>query len=586
MNPTLRTFLPSLAAAGLVVGLSSLLGGQAQAAPPFCTGTTMTVTSGQSVPGSFLLTGTSSSGNCVEAGGKIFGAFSVNGAITGAGSSVFTFTMTPGDVTIGFQGSIAASLTGGVDYTVAIDPALSNGSLINDLQKDFTLNSNPPGLPATATLTGTVNPGAVGFSCFRDVNITPSATTCPQTHTFTPVAQITVTETITTGTNAIVTAITDTISQTAPASLLSDSEQPGSVIVYPKFVNELFGGGSPIIVDGVAVPQTEIEIGAVCPPAFIAGGGFCPEHQPIKIRFHWVCPGTEGMNSNICPEEDFEVNITVPGKLAFSANGLPINTNSPPLVPAPPCARGYLIGWVINPANDLPIKFDGLIGNAVIRNPNLVAGPHAGMSTGLSAYNAIAIPADPALANLAPVPAASGGSLPFGITGGYATVTGVQIGDVRFDKTAAGSPLPNILSRTNLNFLTLDVRSNAPNDPTFVNLDFWNESLGLAVGSSNPAFEHLTSTFREFVCWDQVPLSALAGGNLTQTFQGTRKGIVIAGPANKMRDGNAPGDAPGPVTLIGLVETIEGTAANDFLERKYNFNMSNDSNPVPTAFVP
>ena len=31
------------------------------------------------------------------------------------------------------------------------------------------------------------------------------------------------------------------------------------------------------------------------------------------------------------------------------------------------------------------------------------------------------------------------------------------------------------------------------------------------------------------------------------------------------------------VTLIGLVETIEGTAANGFMERKYNFNMSNDS---------
>jgi len=586
MNPTLRTFLPSLAAAGLVVGLSSLLGGQAQAAPPFCTGTTMTVTSGQSVPGSFLLTGTSSSGNCVEAGGKIFGAFSVNGAITGAGSSVFTFTMTPGDVTIGFQGSIAASLTGGVDYTVAIDPALSNGSLINDLQKDFTLNSNPPGLPATATLTGTVNPGAVGFSCFRDVNITPSATTCPQTHTFTPVAQITVTETITTGTNAIVTAITDTISQTAPASLLSDSEQPGSVIVYPKFVNELFGGGSPIIVDGVAVPQTEIEIGAVCPPAFIAGGGFCPEHQPIKIRFHWVCPGTEGMNSNICPEEDFEVNITVPGKLAFSANGLPINTNSPPLVPAPPCARGYLIGWVINPANDLPIKFDGLIGNAVIRNPNLVAGPHAGMSTGLSAYNAIAIPADPALANLAPIANQPGPLLFDGAPGHYTAVTGVQIGDVRFDKMAAGSPPPNILGKTNLNFLTLDIRSNAPNSPTFVNLNFWNESLGSAVGSTNPAFEHLTSTAVEFVCWTQVPLSALGGGSLTQAFQGTRSGVVIAGPAGKIADGHAPGDLPGPATLIGLVETVEGTAANGFLERKYNFNMSTDGVPVSTAFVP
>jgi len=203
---------------GVTVGtgiMVSLLGGQAQAAVS-CPGTTMTVTSGSSVPGSFLLAGTGSSGNCVAAGDKIFGQFDVTGAITGAGSSLFTFSMTPGDVTLGFQGSVAASKIGGIDYQVAVNPALSQGFLIDDLQKDFTLNSSPTGLPATATLTGLVNPGAIGFSCFRDVNITPSATTCPQTHTFTPVAQIAVNETLTTGTNAIVTAITDTISQTAP----------------------------------------------------------------------------------------------------------------------------------------------------------------------------------------------------------------------------------------------------------------------------------------------------------------------------------------------------------------------------------
>src|SRR6516162_6449818 len=199
--------------AGIIV---SLFGGQAQAAVA-CPGTTLPVMSGDSVPGSFLLTGTVSSGNCVAAGDKIFGAFDVTGSITGAGSSVFTFAMPQGSsVTIGFQGSVATNLIGGIDYQVAVNPALSQGFLIDDLQKDFTLNSNPPGLPATATLTGLVNPGAIGFSCFRDVNITPSATTCPQTHTFTPVAQIAVNETLTTGTNAIVTGITDTISQTAP----------------------------------------------------------------------------------------------------------------------------------------------------------------------------------------------------------------------------------------------------------------------------------------------------------------------------------------------------------------------------------
>ena len=38
-------------------------------------------------------------------------------------------------------------------------------------------------------------------------------------------------------------------------------------------------------------------------------------------------------------------------------------------------------------------------------------------------------------------------------------------------------PLPNVLSKTSLTFLTLDVLSNQPNNPTFVNLDFCNESL-------------------------------------------------------------------------------------------------------------
>jgi len=83
-----------------------------------------------------------------------------------------------------------------------------------------------------------------------------------------------------------------------------------------------------------------------------------------------------------------------------------------------------------------------------------------------------------------------------------------------------------------------------------------------------------------------VRLSALAGGNLTQAFQQTRTGVVIAGPATKIADGNAPGDVPGPATLVGLVETTEGTAANGFLERKYIYNMYNDNSMVPTRFVP
>ena len=194
----------------------------AQAAPSYCTGTTMTVADGASVPGSFLLTGTGSSGNCVEAADKIFGAFSVHGAITGAGSSVFTFAMPfAGAVTIGFQGSVAQSSTGGVDYNVAIDPALAGGFLIHDLEKDLTFNS--VGTPGLVTLTGTGTPlnvsasnPALNFSCTRH---SPAVgDTCPETMNLAQLTtQLGVVETVTTNANSIVTGLTDTISQQIPS---------------------------------------------------------------------------------------------------------------------------------------------------------------------------------------------------------------------------------------------------------------------------------------------------------------------------------------------------------------------------------
>src|SRR4029077_5426965 len=144
-------------------------------------------------------------------------------------------------------------------------------------------------------------------------------------------------------------------------------------------------------------------------------------------------------------------------------------------------------------------------------------------------------------------------------------------------------PAPNVLSETFITFLTLDVLSNQPNNPVFVPLSFFNESLA-TVSTTNPLFEAVTSTSHEFVCWDQVQLSTI-NVNLTQAFQGTRKGIVRAGPAVKITNG-APNDGIGPVTLLGLIETTEGTAANVFLERKYNFNVNVTGAPIPTTFVP
>jgi hypothetical protein len=199
-----------------------LLSSAAIAAPSFCTGTTQVVASGGSVPGSFLLTGSASSGNCVESGDKIWGGFNVGGAIVGAGSASWLFSMTPGNVTIGFQGTpLGANTTGNINYQVAVDPLLSQGMLIHDLEIDFTLNALDGTGSASANTTATQSADAFAFNCNRTVN--PSGGSCPQDHVFaTSVASLAVDQVINTGTNAGVTAITDTVSQIGvpePASL-------------------------------------------------------------------------------------------------------------------------------------------------------------------------------------------------------------------------------------------------------------------------------------------------------------------------------------------------------------------------------
>ena len=50
-------------------------------------------------------------------------------------------------------------------------------------------------------------------------------------------------------------------------------------------------------------------------------------------------------------------------------------------VPAVPVLAGILIGWAITPTSDTPIKFDGLIGDAVVRTSG----------TAQAGYNAIPI---------------------------------------------------------------------------------------------------------------------------------------------------------------------------------------------------
>src|SRR5262245_40444331 len=153
---------------------------------------------------------------------------------------------------------------------------------------------------------------------------------------------------------------------------LADAQQPGSVIVFPKFISGF------VPVDGVAIPSTEFKVGVVCPK-----GLTCAEGQTVKIRFHYVCGASESDTSDlfVCRKTDFDALVTVNGKLVFNPEATVPPGNL--FAPIPACSRGYLIGWVVDQF-DRPIKFDGLIGDAVLRES----------ATAVSAYNAIPIQAD------------------------------------------------------------------------------------------------------------------------------------------------------------------------------------------------
>jgi hypothetical protein len=363
---------------------------------------------------------------------------------------------------------------------------------------------------------------------------------------------------------------------------LNDSEQPGSLIVFPKFIAGQTAGGD---------PRSEFEISVVCPPGFKdpnSGTGCLPpygEGLRVKIRAHWVCPAAQDINKKfICRETDFDLYTTVFGTVSFNpanvgAGNFPVasgsaatGVNAPPTVfsptvtaqrvPAPPCPQGYLIAWVVNPS-DQPIKFDALIGDAVIRDPDTGAP---------SAYNATPIQAAAGLAPgaLLPFPSGPGALALNGVA--YQQVPGLVEAPVRFAQAAGMAPSTAV--KTDLTLLTLDVDSNAPNLPTYVELDFYN------------ANEVIFSTFTEFICWAEVSLTDI-DPNLTVDGTTTRKGLVVSGPAQKYDFvGITNQEASNHVTILGLVTTTvtQTPAVGPSSSFSYTYQMFNDSTPVPTNF--
>jgi hypothetical protein len=378
----------------------------------------------------------------------------------------------------------------------------------------------------------------------------------------------------------------------APAfAALTDSEEPGSVIVFPKFIQ-----GAVSTPEGPLVPVTELKIGIVCPK-----GATCAQDEPITIEFHWVCGTTEGAatTSFTCQETNFFVTATVfekivltpngetPGFYAVAGGGLPTK-----FAPAAACPQGggYLIGWVVNPANLQPVKFDGLIGEADLRpgSPAAPLNPFAGSPTALASYDAIPIQADPALATfpaagsaittVPPFPAPNGGLVFDGGAGHYAKVTGQVMGDVRYTNLTTG---PTFTLGV-ITLLTLDVLSNRPNNPVFVDLDFFGGNPS-AIGNENQV-----STSTEFICWEEIPITAItAGGANLQTFLMGREGVFVSDQAKKVGIQGVQ-DKTGPVTLLGLSETLEGGFFPPVAAwpRATFSNLFNSSVGVKTTFVP
>jgi hypothetical protein len=133
-----------------------------------------------------------------------------------------------------------------------------------------------------------------------------------------------------------------------------------------------------------------------------------------------------------------------------------------------------------------------------------------------------------------------------------------------------------VQTATSLTLLTLDVRSNRGNNPTFVDFNCYNED------------ERLVSVSTEFICWTQVGLSRTLNGIppinsvLTQTGMGSRKGLCLSKTAEQVASPFGNETDVGPVTLLALVETLEF----DGQMRLTAHSCYNNSKPVPTIFFP
>ncbi|TMD72869.1 MAG: hypothetical protein E6I81_06380 [Chloroflexi bacterium] len=340
------------------------------------------------------------------------------------------------------------------------------------------------------------------------------------------------------------------------AAWLNDSEQPGSVLVFPKFIRGTYA--DPFVTGQTAQARTELEISVVCPK-----DATCGANQAVRLRAHWVCPGSS--TNPICAETSFDLETTVGGTLYFNPEGVVVvagvltanafPSNATTTIPLPPCDRGYLIVWAID-GNDTAIKFDGLIGDGILRD-----GTDGFPWISGRGYNAIPIQAgDGVVSTGDPTDLNGDGHLDFD-GNEYQMVTGTILGTVRYEHLTT---VPEGPVETDLTLLTLDVASNRPNALTSVGLNFFTTG------------EDLHDAGTSFYCWREQRLTDILASLTTQNMG--RKGLV----ASTYAEQNGV-----PVTLLGIVETKEFYMLfPSVISRDYSYSLFNDSDPVATIFQP
>jgi hypothetical protein len=320
----------------------------------------------------------------------------------------------------------------------------------------------------------------------------------------------------------------------AEQSVTDVAEERGSVIVFPKFTR------GTLTTDNQKWPMTEIEIRAQCPE-----GASCMVNEAVKVRFHWVCPASNDIAAKyVCKAAGFEISIPLNSKVSFNPEDPGVLGENP--AASAPCPSGYLIGWVINSATNRPIKYDALSGAATLRD-----------SEGkIERYQGVAVRAEPNLASggeitADPDPRTGAPALVFdGAAGHYRTLGAAIPQDLDYHKL----PGPLSSERAFVVLLTLDVRLNRPNYPTFVDFEFRSDQ------------DVRATTAQNFTCWAEINNPNI-DAYFTLAGTRTRSGIVLSGRAIKVPFGDI-SDIPGPVSLLGLVPT-EGGGGNRSMDTAY-----------------